>query len=91
MTTEKTYKFLNNNEKGKIVINGSTEFDFTRQTTNVNIIVDKIEKINVFIEHLILQNNQVQTNVVEFPFEGRDVIVEIKANFNLELINVQLT
>lgn len=88
---KKTFKLVNNKEKSKIVFFGEFDFDFTKYITHVKIIVDKLEKFDLRVEQEIIKNNQFQKSVFETPtIDGHDILVEIQANFDLELIKIKL-
>jgi hypothetical protein len=80
-------KLKGNNRPQKIVIDiKDITFDFTLYKTHVVIIVDEIEKFNVYAEILIATKNQKNKFVVDFPICGNNISVKIEKNYKQSLI-----
>ncbi len=86
----KTFKLINNYEKGKVVFYGNVDFDFTLHTTLIKVNIDNKKYFNFSLENEILKNNQVQKSIFELPFDGKFINIQIEANFNLDSIKVEL-
>lgn len=90
MKTTKVFQLSNNYGKGKIVIYGNTDFDFTKYETKVIIKVDKNEDIIFNAQALVIEREQIQRSVIEYKVLGKIIIVKMEANYDLELINVSV-
>ena len=74
-------KIQGNNRPQKIIIQAKdVTFDFTLYKTHIVIIVDNIEKFNVYAEILVASKNQKNRGVVEFPICGNSILIKIETN-----------
>ncbi len=79
-------KLLGNNKPQKIVIDAREDtFDFTLYKTHVVIIIDEIEKYNLYAEILVASKDQKNKNVLEIPIFGNNISVKIETNCNQSL------
>lgn len=90
MKTTKVFELSNNYGKGKIVIYGNTDFDFTKYETKVIINVDKNEDIIFNAQALVIEREQIQRSIIEYKVLGKMIIVKMEANYDLESINVSM-
>lgn len=82
-------KLKGNNRPQQIVIDvKDITFDFTLYKTHVVIIVDEIEKFNVYAEILVASKDQKNKNVLEIPICGNNISVKIDTNYDKNLINL---
>jgi hypothetical protein len=80
-------KLFGNNKPQKIIIEvRDIAFDFTLYRTHVVIIIDEIEKYNLYAEILVASKDQKNKNVLEIPVIGNNISVKIEKNYNELLI-----